>query len=56
VSDDPDQIFPKDYHWAPVPGTPIAKLYPAEHIIAQTEASLRHLWLQVRWLVIGMMT
>jgi aryl-alcohol dehydrogenase-like predicted oxidoreductase len=37
------KIFPKNYHWAPAPGTPIAEIYPAEHIIAQSEASLRRL-------------
>jgi aryl-alcohol dehydrogenase-like predicted oxidoreductase len=37
------KIFPLNYHWAPVPGTPMAEIYPPEHIIAQTEASMRRL-------------
>jgi len=37
------KIFPLNYHWAPAPGTPMAEIYPPEHIIAQTEASLRRL-------------
>ncbi len=37
------KIYPRNYHWAPAPGTPMAALYPPEHIIAQAEASLRHL-------------
>jgi aryl-alcohol dehydrogenase-like predicted oxidoreductase len=37
------KIFPLNYHWAPTAGTPMAEIYPAKHIIAQTEASLRRL-------------
>ncbi len=37
------KIYPQDYHWAPAPGTPMIAIYPPEHIIAQTEASLRRL-------------
>jgi aryl-alcohol dehydrogenase-like predicted oxidoreductase len=37
------KIFPLNYHWAPAPGTPMAEIFPPEHIIAQTEASLRRL-------------
>jgi aryl-alcohol dehydrogenase-like predicted oxidoreductase len=37
------KIFPLNYHWAPAPGTPMADLYPPQHILAQTEASLRRL-------------
>jgi aryl-alcohol dehydrogenase-like predicted oxidoreductase len=37
------KIFPLNYHWAPAAGTPMSEIYPPEHIIAQTEASLRRL-------------
>jgi aryl-alcohol dehydrogenase-like predicted oxidoreductase len=37
------KIYPLNYHWAPTPGTPMAEIYPPEHIIAQTEVSLRRL-------------
>jgi aryl-alcohol dehydrogenase-like predicted oxidoreductase len=37
------KIFPLNYHWAPAPGTPMAEIYPREHILKQTEASLRRL-------------
>ena len=37
------KIYPLQYHWVPAPGTPITTIYPAEHIIAQVEASLRRL-------------
>jgi aryl-alcohol dehydrogenase-like predicted oxidoreductase len=37
------KIFPLNYHWAPAPGTPMADLYPPQHILTQTEASLRRL-------------
>ncbi|HJT56177.1 MAG TPA: aldo/keto reductase [Ktedonobacteraceae bacterium] len=37
------KIYPLHYHWAPSPGTPIADIYPPEHIIAQAELSLRRL-------------
>jgi aryl-alcohol dehydrogenase-like predicted oxidoreductase len=37
------KIYPRNYHWAPAPGTPMSALYPPEHIIAQAEASLRRL-------------
>jgi aryl-alcohol dehydrogenase-like predicted oxidoreductase len=37
------KIFPLNYHWAPASGTPMTDLYPSQHILAQTEASLRRL-------------
>ena len=37
------KIAPLGYHWSPAPGTPIQSIYPAEHIIAQAEASLERL-------------
>lgn len=37
------KVYPLHYHWSPAPGTPIADIYPPEHIIAQTEESLRRL-------------
>ena len=37
------KVYPLHYHWAPVPGTPIQSVYPAEHIINQAEESLRRL-------------
>jgi hypothetical protein len=43
ASDHLTKMFPLNYHWAPAPGTPMADLYPPQHILAQTEASLRRL-------------
>ena len=37
------KVYPLHYHWSPAPGTPIADIYPSEHIITQAEASLRRL-------------
>lgn len=37
------KIYPQNYHWSPAPGTPIATIYPPEHIIEQAEASLKRL-------------
>jgi aryl-alcohol dehydrogenase-like predicted oxidoreductase len=37
------KIYPLNYHWAPASGTPMTDLYPPQHILAQTEASLRRL-------------
>ncbi len=37
------KIFPLNYHWAPASGTPMTDIYPPQHILAQTEASLRRL-------------
>ncbi|HEU0001035.1 MAG TPA: aldo/keto reductase [Ktedonobacteraceae bacterium] len=37
------KIYPFNYHWSPSPGTPIAAIYPKEHILSQVEGSLRRL-------------
>jgi aryl-alcohol dehydrogenase-like predicted oxidoreductase len=37
------KVFPLDYQWAPVAGTPINEVFPVEHIITQAEGSLRRL-------------
>jgi aryl-alcohol dehydrogenase-like predicted oxidoreductase len=37
------KVFPLAYQWAPAAGTPIERVFPPEHIIAQAEASLRRL-------------
>ncbi len=37
------KVFPLDYHWSPAPGTPIATIYPPEHIRAQVDQSLKRL-------------
>jgi aryl-alcohol dehydrogenase-like predicted oxidoreductase len=37
------KVYPQNYHWSPTPGTPIATIYPPEHIIEQAEASLKRL-------------
>lgn len=37
------KIVPLNYHWSPVPTTPIIQIYPAEHIRAEVEGSLRRL-------------
>ena len=37
------KVYPQNYSWSPTIGTPINDIYPPEHIIAQTEASLRRL-------------
>lgn len=37
------KVYPLGYQWAPAAGTPISQVFPSEHIIAQTEESLRRL-------------
>lgn len=37
------KIYPLNYHWSPAPGTPIATIYPEEHIVSQVEKSLQRL-------------
>jgi aryl-alcohol dehydrogenase-like predicted oxidoreductase len=37
------KIVPFLYRWAPAPGTPMREIYPSEHIITETENSLRRL-------------
>ncbi|MGH2495347.1 MAG: aldo/keto reductase [Ktedonobacteraceae bacterium] len=37
------KIYPFNYHWSPSPGTPIAAIYPKEHMLSQVEGSLRRL-------------
>ena len=37
------KVFPRDYQWAPAPGTPISAVFPPEHIIRQAEQSLTRL-------------
>src|SRR5579885_3665233 len=37
------KVYPLSYQWAPAAGTPISQVFPPEHIIAQTEESLRRL-------------
>ncbi len=37
------KVYPLHYHWAPSSGTSISDIYPAEHIVAQAEVSLRRL-------------
>ncbi len=37
------KVYPLNYQWAPAPGTPISRIFPAGHIIAQAEDSLRRL-------------
>ncbi len=37
------KIHPLDYRWAPAPGTPVAHIYPAQHILEQVEGSLHRL-------------
>lgn len=37
------KVFPLHYHWAPSPGTPIATIYPAQHIVEQVNQSLKRL-------------
>jgi aryl-alcohol dehydrogenase-like predicted oxidoreductase len=37
------KIHPLDYRWAPAPGTPVASIYPSEHIFEQVEGSLHRL-------------
>lgn len=37
------KIHPLNYRWAPAPGTPVADIYPAQHILEQVEGSLHRL-------------
>jgi aryl-alcohol dehydrogenase-like predicted oxidoreductase len=37
------KVRPREYQWAPAPGTPIDEVFPVEHIVAQAEASLHRL-------------
>ncbi|HZS75016.1 MAG TPA: aldo/keto reductase [Ktedonobacteraceae bacterium] len=37
------KIFPLNYHWSPIPGTPIETIYPRSHIVTQVEQSLARL-------------
>lgn len=37
------KVYPLNYHWSPAVGTPMAAIYPREHIIAQVEESLQRL-------------
>src|SRR5205085_6437485 len=37
------KVFPLHYHWSPAPGTPIAAIYPPEHIREQVNQSLKRL-------------
>jgi len=37
------KIYPLNYHWSPATGTPLAAIYPKEHIVSQVEESLRRL-------------
>lgn len=37
------KIYPLNYHWSPAIGTPMATIYPSEHILTQVEESLQRL-------------